>query len=129
MQLIMFRRGLGCAHKEANWISSILWMMSLICLESITACIYVVWKLFQISCYDPAHFIFVKQRNIIRVIGMMQWMVLFCKLLLGSKIDSYFNYADRGLGPCPECLCKYLAPTKALLDLHRKKDRGLGPDA
>jgi hypothetical protein len=67
--------------------------------------------------------------NIIRVIGMMQWMVLFCKLLLGSKIDSYFNYADRGLGPCPECLCKYLAPTKALLDLHKKKDRGLGPDA
>jgi hypothetical protein len=29
--------------------------------------------------------------NIIRVIGTMQWIVLFCKLLLGSKLGSYFN--------------------------------------
>ncbi|MCH84899.1 hypothetical protein A2U01_0005736, partial [Trifolium medium] len=33
-------------------------------------------------------------------------------LFSGSKIDSYFNYADRGLGSRPGCLGKYLAPIK-----------------
>ncbi|RHN81619.1 hypothetical protein MtrunA17_Chr1g0201141 [Medicago truncatula] len=32
-------------------------------LTSITTCVYVVWQLFQISCYDPAYFILVKHSH------------------------------------------------------------------
>ncbi|GAU13281.1 hypothetical protein TSUD_42350 [Trifolium subterraneum] len=98
------------AYKESSWICAVFWTILLICFGSVATCAYVVWQLFQISCYDPAYFILVKH-NHRQARSNRCWFILFCKLI-GSKIDSYFNYADRGLGSRLGCLGKYLAPMK-----------------
>ncbi|KAI9098397.1 hypothetical protein K1719_025022 [Acacia pycnantha] len=49
------------AYKECSWISTIFWVVLLISFGSITACVYIVWKLFQITCQDPVYLILVRR--------------------------------------------------------------------
>ncbi|KAF5444519.1 hypothetical protein F2P56_033643 [Juglans regia] len=44
-------------YKESNWISSIFWIILLISFGSITTCVYIAWKLFQLSPQDPAYLV------------------------------------------------------------------------
>ncbi|XP_019427553.1 PREDICTED: uncharacterized protein LOC109335813 isoform X1 [Lupinus angustifolius] len=47
------------AYKESSWISSVFWIILLISFGSITACVYIVWQLFQISSQDPVYLVLV----------------------------------------------------------------------
>ncbi|KAJ3692015.1 hypothetical protein LUZ60_012365 [Juncus effusus] len=41
-------------YKESNWISSVIWILLLICFGSAATCAYIVKKLFEISSEDPS---------------------------------------------------------------------------
>ncbi|XP_078177539.1 uncharacterized protein LOC144572018 [Carex rostrata] len=42
------------AYKESSWISSVIWIVLLVCFGSAATCAYIVTKLFEISNQDPA---------------------------------------------------------------------------
>ncbi|CAL0300669.1 unnamed protein product [Lupinus luteus] len=51
------------AYKESSWVSSVFWIILLISFGSFTACVYVVWQLFQLSSQDPVYLVLVHRRD------------------------------------------------------------------
>ncbi|KAJ1691181.1 hypothetical protein LUZ63_015336 [Rhynchospora breviuscula] len=41
------------AYKESSWVSSVIWIVLLVCFGSAATCAYIVTKLFEISIHDP----------------------------------------------------------------------------
>ncbi|KAL8523617.1 hypothetical protein ACS0TY_013549 [Phlomoides rotata] len=54
-------------YKEANWIWSIIWIVLLICLGSITTCVYIVLQFLMLSpqesIQDPIYFVLLRNRK------------------------------------------------------------------
>ncbi|KAF7812730.1 uncharacterized protein G2W53_033706 [Senna tora] len=55
------------AYKESNWISSILWIIFLICFGSITTCAYIVVQFSKLSTqessHDPMYYVLLRHPN------------------------------------------------------------------
>nr|CAB3468267.1 unnamed protein product [Digitaria exilis] len=55
-------------YKEANWISSAVWVLLLVCFGSAATCAYIVKKLFEVipagSAQDPLDLLFIRQGNL-----------------------------------------------------------------
>lgn len=51
------------AYKESSWITASLWIVLLICLGSISTCVYIVVQLFHLSPRDPVHLVLFNSSN------------------------------------------------------------------
>ncbi|CAN6163619.1 unnamed protein product [Urochloa humidicola] len=55
-------------YKEANWVSSALWVVLLFCFSSVATCAYIVKKLFEVTptgpSQDPLNLLFTRQGNL-----------------------------------------------------------------
>ncbi|XP_071696447.1 uncharacterized protein [Rutidosis leptorrhynchoides] len=51
------------AYKESSWLSSAIWILLLVCFNSITLCVYVLRQLFKLSDSQPIYLILFNQRN------------------------------------------------------------------
>ncbi|XP_047955672.1 uncharacterized protein LOC125201551 isoform X1 [Salvia hispanica] len=59
--------GMWIIYKESNWISSLVWMVLLICFGSITTCLYVVLQFLRLtpqeSQLDPIYFVLLRNKK------------------------------------------------------------------
>ncbi|KAL5560092.1 hypothetical protein UlMin_036303 [Ulmus minor] len=51
------------AYKESSLISAVIWITLLICLGSVTTCVYIVRELFQLTSQDPLYLVLLKVRD------------------------------------------------------------------
>ncbi|CAN6169585.1 unnamed protein product [Urochloa humidicola] len=59
----IFAISVWVAHKESSWISTIIWIVLLICFGSITTCGYIVLQLFQVSYQDPIYHVLLNSHS------------------------------------------------------------------
>lgn len=109
-------------HKEANWISSAVWVILLCCFGSAVTCAYIVKKLFEVtsagSSQDPLDLLFIRQGNLSQrkcsyiVIGRVIFSILG---IFMAAVVTYTVITD-GLPFRKELLTPWMAAT--LIDFY-----------
>ncbi|XP_034588982.1 uncharacterized protein [Setaria viridis] len=109
-------------YKEANWISSAVWVVLLFCFGSAATCAYIVTKLFEVTpggpSHDPLDLLFIRQGNLSQrkcsyvIIGRIMFSILG---IFMAAVVTYTVITD-GLPFRKELLTPWMAAT--LIDFY-----------